>query len=94
MIRLRYKITIIVVISTSLLIWMVSGGILSNNPTMICYQAFDCVPSDISFLSCIYSDMQGISVVDYCADPELVKITEGGSVKIKMPSGKTLVVGN
>ena len=94
--KLKYKIIIIAITIIALSVWMISEGILSNNPAMMCYKAFNCVPSDASFLSCIDSDVQDTttSIIKYCADPELVEVTEGSSVKIKMPDGTMIIVGS
>ena len=93
--KTKYKILLIVIVSVGLSSWLVSGGIFSDNPIMMCYRIFDCVPSDIAFLSCISSDVvDDKTVIDYCADPKLVDITEHASVTVKLPSGKVITRGN
>ena len=75
--------------------WLVTGGIFSDNPTMMCCQVFDCMLSDIAFLSCISSDViEDKTVIDYCADPKLVDITEHAGVTVNLPSGKVVSRGN
>ena len=87
----RYK---ILIISIGVLVfagWTVTEGSLSWHPTMMCYEIFDCTPiNNPDFLGCINSNVYGRTVMNYCADPNLVE-AENGCVSVKMPWDNTIV---
>ncbi len=88
--KTRYKIIIIVTGTLIFLGWTVTEGSLSWHPTMMCYEAFECTPvNNPDFLSCINSKVYGRTIMDYCADPNLVQ-GENGCVSIKLPYDNTI----
>lgn len=95
--KTRYKLVIIAMGVMIFLGWTVTEGSLSSHPTMMCYDIMGCSPiGNYDFLSCIASEVSsdGRSVMEYCGDPQLVEITERGSVKVKLPDGTMVVGGN
>ena len=57
--------------------------------SMLCYEAFECI-LDLDFLNCINSNTYGKTVIDYCADSELVT-TINDCIYIKLPYDNTIV---